>query len=303
VSKAEPYPLHFPLTSPVSFHSAPAPEGARFSIIIPTWNNLDHAKLIVRSLRMHSAYPHEIILHINDGSDGTLEWAKQEGLAYTHSSTNVGICFAMNAATQLASTDYIAYFNDDMYALPNWDVPMWEAIQEAGTDAFYLSSTVIEPTGGKNPCVIAPQDYGRTFETFREADLLRDYLAWPQTDWQGSTWPPNIVHRRYWWLVGGYSIEFGPGMHSDPDFSAKLWQAGVRYYKGIAASRVYHFQCRSTGRIVKNNGRRTFMRKWDLPASVFFKAWLRRGERWVGPVLAPIEDLKMRFERWRARRA
>ena len=50
-----------------------------FSIIIPTWNNLPYLKLVVDSLRRHSAYDHQIIVHVNDGSDGTLDWVRSEG--------------------------------------------------------------------------------------------------------------------------------------------------------------------------------------------------------------------------------
>ena len=60
-------------------------------------------------------------------------------------------------------------------------------------------------------------------------------------DWMGATIPPNIVHRDIWDLVGGYSIEYSPGMYSDPDFTAKLYMCGVRFMKGLQASRIYHF--------------------------------------------------------------
>lgn len=100
----------------------------------------------------------------------------------------------------------------------------------------------------------------------------------PHGDWKGSTWPPNIVHRDVWDLVGGYSIEFSPGMYSDPDFSAKLWKAGVRLFKGIDRSRVYHFEARSTHRIVKNDGSTQFLRKWGITSSSFLRDILQRGE-------------------------
>ena len=60
-------------------------EQALFSIFIPTWNNLSFLKLCVASIRKNSTYKHEILVHVNDGSDGTLEWVKAEGLKYTHS--------------------------------------------------------------------------------------------------------------------------------------------------------------------------------------------------------------------------
>ena len=47
----------------------------KLSIIIPTFNNLDYLKFFLRSLKINSTFDHEIILHINDGSDGTLKYA------------------------------------------------------------------------------------------------------------------------------------------------------------------------------------------------------------------------------------
>ncbi len=106
-------------------------------------------------------------------------------------------------------------------------------------------------------------------------------------DWQGATWPPNVVHRDTWDLVGGYSIEFSPGMYSDPDFSMKLWMAGVRLFKGASKSRVYHFGSKSTKRVAKNKGYYTFISKWGITSSALTKYYLRRGEKFDGPLKEP----------------
>ena len=74
-----------------------------FSIIIPTWNNLPYLKLVVDSLRRHSAYDHQIIVHVNDGSDGTLDWVRHEGIEHTASPANIGICHAVNLAAALGA--------------------------------------------------------------------------------------------------------------------------------------------------------------------------------------------------------
>jgi glycosyltransferase involved in cell wall biosynthesis len=49
-----------------------------FSILIPSWNNLDLLKLCVRSIQQNSSHSHQIIIHVNDGSDGTLEWVRTQ---------------------------------------------------------------------------------------------------------------------------------------------------------------------------------------------------------------------------------
>lgn len=52
-----------------------------FSILIPTWNNLPYLQLCIESIRRHSAFEHEIIVHVNEGTDGTLEWVRAQGCA------------------------------------------------------------------------------------------------------------------------------------------------------------------------------------------------------------------------------
>lgn len=251
-----------------------------FSILIPTWNNLAFLKICVDSIRKNSTYPHEILIHVNDGSDGTLEWVKAEGLKYTHSPENIGVCFALNGLRPLATTDYILFMNDDMYVLPEWDKNLYEEIEQIGHKMFFLSSTLIQPRPFFCKSVIAPADFGQTVESFDEQRLLNDYKNLPHYDWKGATWPPNVVHKDIWDLVGGYSIEYSPGMYSDPDFSAKLWKAGVRIFKGVDKSRVYHFEARSTHRIVKNDGSTQFLRKWGITSASFMRDVLQRGERW-----------------------
>lgn len=250
-----------------------------FSILIPTWNNLDFLKLCVDSIRKNSFYEHEILIHVNDGSDGTLEWVRKEHLKYTHSKENVGVCLALNGLRPLVMSNYIVFMNDDMYVCPNWDAALYDEIQSLpDKKLFFLSSTLIQPRPFFCKSVIAPANYGETVDTFDEARLLKEYMTLEHGDWQGSTWPPNIVHRDVWDLVGGYSIELSPGMYSDPDFSAKLWLAGVRVFKGVDRSRVYHFEARSTHRIVKNDGSIQFLRKWGITSASFMRDVLHRGE-------------------------
>lgn len=246
-----------------------------FSIFIPSWNNLPFLKICVDSIRKNSAYPHQIIVHVNDGSDGTLDWVRRQGLDYTHSDENVGLCLAMNMMRTKVETDYICFINDDMYVLPGWDKALYDEICRLPDNRFFLSGTTIQPHTPGNSKIVA--DYGDSVETFREADLLRGYMDVKMSDWMGATMPPNIVHRDIWDLVGGYSVEYSPGMYSDPDFTAKLWLCGIRYMRGLSESRVYHFETKSTGRIRKNDGRMQFLLKWGITNSAFRRAYTWRG--------------------------
>ena len=262
---------------------------SHFSIVIPSWNNLALLQLCVRSVRANSAFSHQIIVHVNDGSDGTLEWVRAEGLDHTYSAENTGICLTVNQAAALARHDLILYLNDDMYCCPQWDTRLLERVQSIGHDAFVLSGTMIEPVDSGNPCVVV-HDFGREADAFAEARLLDSYQTLARADWYGATWPPTLVHKRWWHAVGGYSSEFSPGMSSDNDFSMKMWAAGCRIFIGVGDSLVYHFMCKSTGRIVKNDGRKQFMRKFGMTSSLFDRYYLRRGQPVTALALTPPDE-------------
>ena len=248
-----------------------------FSIIIPTWNNLPFLKLAVETIRRHSAHEHEILVHVNDGSDGTLTWVREQGLKHTASPANVGICFAVNQVAALATRPYVLYVNDDMAVLPGWDRRLIEIAQRLEGRRFMLSSTMIEPGSVNNPCSIAA-DYGRDPAGFQEAALIAALPKLNRTHWLGSTWPPTLLPRWMWTEVGGYSTELSPGMSSDNDLAMKLWHAGCRTFIGLGDSFVYHFACVSTGRIVKNDGRLQFLHKWGISQRDFDRICLHRGE-------------------------
>ncbi len=248
-----------------------------FSIIIPTWNNLPFLQLAVATLKRHSAHAHEILIHVNDGSDGTLTWVREQGLKHTLSSSNVGICFAVNRVAALATRPYLLYLNDDMAVLPGWDTRLLDVAARLDGQRFMLSSTMIEPGGANNRCTVAA-DFGRDSVGFREAELIAAMPSLRHPDWLGSTWPPTLLPTWMWHEVGGYSTEFSPGMSSDNDLAMKLWHAGCRTFIGLGDSFVYHFACVSTHRIVKNYGRLQFLHKWGISQGDFDRICLRRGE-------------------------
>jgi len=249
----------------------------KFSILIPTWNNLDYLQLCLKSLESNSHFNHQFIVIVNEGTDGTLDWIKkQENIDYVYTPKNIGICYALNACRSLIDTDYVVYANDDMYFLPNWDKPLFDEIQKINHKRFMFSATMIEPSS-KNACAVI-KNFGTDIKSFCETELLLQQSSLERADWSGSTWPPNVVHIDCWDLIGGMSIEFSPGMYSDPDLARKLWEIGVRIFIGKGNSLVYHFGCKSTARIKRNQGQKTFVLKWGVSARTFMEFYLHRGK-------------------------
>ena len=93
-----------------------------FSIIIPTFNNLNYLKLCLESIRKNSKYEHEIIIHVNEGADGTIDYLKDKKFKTTYSNYNEGVCTAFNKAAIKSSKNFIVLAHDDMYFCPDWDI-------------------------------------------------------------------------------------------------------------------------------------------------------------------------------------
>jgi predicted DNA-binding transcriptional regulator AlpA len=75
----------------------------------------------------------------------------------------------------------------------------------------------------------------------------------------------------------------------------------------VGDSLVYHFQQKSTGKVVKNDGRRQFLNKWGMTQSTFDRFYLRRGQPADGPFELPEPEqtgpLKRALLKSRIRRA
>ena len=63
----------------------------KLSIVIPTYNNLEYLKFTIESISKNSKYKHEIVLHINEGTDGTLDYANQKNIKFSYSDKNIGL--------------------------------------------------------------------------------------------------------------------------------------------------------------------------------------------------------------------
>ncbi len=267
----------------------------KISIIVATYNNLKFLKFFLSSLKKNSKYTHELILHINDGSDGTLQFANENRITYTHSPINIGLCNSINQAASIATSDYILYAHDDMFFCKNWDIYLKNEVQKYSDNLYYLTGTNVSKNNGliNFDCGEIPENFNENrFNIFCNKDESKDR--------QGSHWAPHLVHKKLWIKVGGFSNEFNPGDGSDPDFCMKLWNNDVRIFKTISKFKVYHFSSITTRKkdIVLNNGTKTFILKYGFNPRFFRKYYLKGDGLNVfnGKLHDPKMNLKMFFD-------
>ena len=113
------------------------------SIICPTFNNLNYLRLFIKSIKENSFFNHELIFHINDGSDGSLNFIRSEKIKYTHSNDNIGLCSAVNNAFTKSTKQYILYAHDDMYFCKNWDIFLIGFPSKFHLSAFFQQKLIL----------------------------------------------------------------------------------------------------------------------------------------------------------------
>ena len=271
-----------------------------FSILIPSYNNLEYLKTCIDSLKKNSKFDHQIIIHINEGTDGSLEYIKQKNLEYTYSEKNIGMPKALNIASKLANFDYILISHDDFYYCPGWDTEFVNEINNIKHNNYYLSGTMV----GAGQIEF---DAGQTVDNFNETKLLSNLDNIKTFDFQGTTKCPGLVHKDIWEMVGGWSEEFSPTGGDDTDFAMKLWKMNIRIFKGLGKSSAYHFGSITTRKKDKSlftylgsRGNKIFLKKWGVSINFFEKVYLKSGldknkklifNKYHAPLTDPIKNL------------
>ena len=57
--------------------------------------------------KRNSKYNHEVIIHVNEGIDGTLDFLKNNEYKFSYSKVNSGVCVAFNEAVKLSSKNIL----------------------------------------------------------------------------------------------------------------------------------------------------------------------------------------------------
>ena len=265
----------------------------KFTFLIPTINNYNHLKICISSIKKNSKFNHQILVHSNNSEDETSNYLKSESVYEMKSDKNYGLCTALNNLVKKAENDFLIFIHDDMYLCPGWEDVIINEIKSHKDYNFYLSGVMIEKINGH-----INYNFGDNYRNFDEENLLKKYNQFKFKDIQGAEKNPSVVHINLWKKVGGLSEEFNPGDASDPDFVLKLWNSGVRIFKGLSDFRVYHFGSMTTRKnknINLNKGSQIFLKKWGYTYKFFQKYYLKHHTEYLGPLTEPKKNIYFYF--------
>lgn len=211
-------------------------------------NTLDHAKLLLESLRRNlDGKEHQILIFIDADNENVLDYLlsikdtfADMSIIKNNLSVPIGYQRNNNILTEHAKYDIISYLQSDMVVGPHYDT----AILKHCKRGRILSSTRVEPPlHGESPVTITRNfglhpdefdfDVWNSFSMSTREDKLVDYFFAPIT-----------YYKEDWMKISGYDTVFRRA-REDSDFVQRCLHAGIELVQTFSAN-VYHFTCVSS---------------------------------------------------------
>ena len=263
------------------------------SLIIPSYNNLQHLKNVYASIQKH-AHEAEVIL-LDDGStDGTWEWMQQveteanNKTRIIRSEERVGHTILYDRGIDLATNEIVGILHADMIIGPSYIENMLKHLQPRKV----VCATRIEPPlhpEGKEKII---RDFGMDFDTLN-IDAFEQFAIDSQLEYKDQTstgmFAPWILYKTDFQAVGGHDPLFAPFPYEDSDIFQRWILAGYELIQSRDAF-VYHLTCRGhrwTEHVgqdddyfkqVSHKAGRNYTRKWG--------SWIRNDE-FQHPIIIP----------------
>ena len=257
------------------------------SLVIPSYNNLQHLKNVYASIKKHASSA-EIIL-LDDGStDGSWEWIQQQDCVSYRSDKRVGHTILYDKGIDLATNDIVGILHADMIIGPLYIENMLKHLQPKKV----VCATRIEPPlhpEGKEKIIM---DFGQDFDTLNIASF-EQYCDTLQNKFKDQTskgmFAPWILYKSDFQALGGHDPLFAPFPYEDSDIFQRWILAGYELVQSRDAF-VYHLTCRGHRwteqvgqddeyyKIVSNRAARNYIRKWG--------SWIKNDE-WQHPIILP----------------
>jgi glycosyltransferase involved in cell wall biosynthesis len=269
----------------------------QISLILPSYNNLQHIQNAYTSILKHA--PEAEIILLDDGStDGTWEWMQtvetlpNNKTRIIRSEERVGHTILYDKGIELATSEIVGIIHADMILGPNYIENLVKHIKP-GT---VVCGTRIEPPlhpEGKEKII---RDFGMDFDTL-DIDAFETFVAEAQIEFKDQTtkgmFAPWIIYKKDFQAIGGHDPLFAPFPYEDSDIFQRWILAGYELIQSRDAF-VYHLTCRGHRwndkvgtdddyfKIVSKRAQRNYLRKW--------KSWIKNDE-FQYPIIPPVYNI------------
>jgi glycosyltransferase involved in cell wall biosynthesis len=253
------------------------------SLIIPSYNNLQHLKNVYASIRKNA--PQAKMMFLDDGStDGTYEWLMslpKDNLYHPYrSEERVGHTILYDKGISLVDDEIVGILHADMIVGPNYIENLLKHLKPGKV----VCGTRIEPPlhpPGKEKIIM---NFGLDFDTLN-INAFEKYVLEAQNEFKDQTtkgmFAPWIIYKKDFQVIGGHDPLFAPFPYEDSDIFQRWILAGYELIQSRDAF-VYHLTCRGHRwneqvgkddnyyKIVSQRAARNYLRKWG--------SWIKNDE-------------------------
>ncbi|MEI7024941.1 glycosyltransferase family 2 protein [Paenibacillus sp. y28] len=237
------------------------------SIIIPSYNGAAVLRDCIRSIRVFTPPPYEILVVDNGSTDETLTMCREERVPFLSLPENRGFPAACNAGLRIAGGDALMLLNNDVLATRGWLDNMKQCL---------LSDPRIGLVGPMSNYASGRQQIQEPFTNIE--DMSRRWNVPNPGKWKEVNRLVGLCllfRREVLEQIGPLDERFTPGHYEDDDYCYRVRQAG---YRLMIAGDVflYHHGSASFGRkephtiteLIRIN-KQKFIDKWGVDPAHF----------------------------------
>ena len=246
----------------------------RHTVIVPSYNTLEHTKNTYESLLKYGGDVDIIIIDdaSNDGTDEWLQSLDNNNLTAIIDKERKGHTYWYDEGMRRAKTDIVSILHSDMIIGPNYFENMLKHLEKGKVVCATRIEPPIHPAGLEKHV----QNFGMDYHDF-VWDAFENFCVETSNNDKDVTtkgiFAPWILYKKDHFKVGGHDQRFAPYGYEDSDIFNKWILGGLEMIQSRDAL-CYHMTCRghrwNEGVGIENadyketmdKGRREFLRKW-----------------------------------------
>jgi GT2 family glycosyltransferase/tetratricopeptide (TPR) repeat protein len=233
------------------------------SIIILTFNQLDHTKPCLRSIEEHTPELHELIIVDNGSTDGTLDYLRKyaderNNVRVISNKENLGFAAGNNQGMAIAKGEYLLLLNNDTIVTEGWLARMLSVLEK------YPDVGIVGPVSNN---VSGPQQVKEA--TYGSLAKMHWFAREWSTAHSGETMTLFrvvgfclLTRRTVVEKIGGLDEQFGSGNFEDDDFCLRAAAAG--YQARIANDAFIHHAGSQTFKGAGIDYQQSLERNWGI---------------------------------------
>ncbi len=200
----------------------------RVSILLPLSNRAELTLACLQSLALRlNQVPFEVVIVDNGSTDRTAQLLERVcGLRVARNETNIGYPRAINQAARLAAGEYLLLLNNDAQVLGrSIDVAAEYLAAHPDVGAVGGKIVLLDGTLQEGGCILCQDGWQLLYARGAPVDdPSADFER--EVDYCSGTF--LMTPRELFLGLGGLEEAFSPGYFEDPEYCARLWQAGCR---------------------------------------------------------------------------